>query len=233
VLLSKIVGVAALIILLTACATHPRRGASPAAPATAASFTSLPAAGTYRIDPGQSELRVLVYRAGSLAHLGHNHVLVNRALSGEVIVGATLSASSISFSVPVDKFSVDDAQARREEGADFPGEVPDDAKVGTLRNMLSAPQLNAARFPALLVKSRAFDSSQGGPTATLELNVAGHDSSVTMPFSLQAESDRLTAYATFELRQTAVGLTPYSLLGGALQVKDALQVKIKILATAQ
>ena len=32
----------------------------------------------YRIDERQSELRILVYRAGPLARLGHNHVMVNR-----------------------------------------------------------------------------------------------------------------------------------------------------------
>jgi hypothetical protein len=228
--LSKRIAVVALMLLATACVTHPSRGVPPGPPATAASLASLPAAGTYRIDAGQSELRVLVYRAGSLAHLGHNHVLVNHALAGTVLVGQSLASSSFEFSVPVDKFVVDDAQARREEGTDFPGEVPDDAKAGTLHNMLSAPQLNAARFFTLIVKSVAFETSQGAPTATLTVSVAGHDSSLTAPFSLQAEAGRLTATASFELRQTALGLTPYSLLGGALQVKDAMQVKIKIVA---
>jgi hypothetical protein len=228
--LSKRVAVVALMVLVTACATHPRRAVSPGQPENAASNSSLPAAGTYHIDAGQSELRVLVYRAGSLAHLGHNHVLVNRAVSGTVLVGETLATSSFDFSAPVDKFVVDEAQARREEGEDFPGEVPDDAKAGTLHNMLSASQLNAARFSTLVVKSTAFDNSQGTPLATLSISVAGHESSTTAPFSLQAEAGRLIATATFELRQTALGLTPYSLLGGALQVKDAMQVKIKIVA---
>jgi hypothetical protein len=228
--LSKRVAVVALMVLVTACATHPRRAVPPGQPANASSNSTLPAAGTYHIDADQSELRVLVYRAGSLAHLGHNHVLVNHAVSGTVVVGETLATSSFDFSAPVERFLVDEAQMRREEGEDFPGEVPDDAKAGTLHNMLSASQLNAARFSTLVGKSTAFDNSQGAPLATLSISVAGHDSSITAPFSLQAEAGRLIATATFELRQTALGLTPYSLLGGALQVKDAMQVKIKIVA---
>jgi hypothetical protein len=231
--LSKRIGVLALAALMTACATHPQRAASPAQPAAGAALASLPAAGIYRIDSHQSELRVLVYRAGSLAHLGHNHVLVNRSLSGQVIVAPTFAASSFGLSVPVDEFIVDDGQARREEGADFPGDIPEDAKTGTLRNMLGTKQLDAARFPLLLVKSTAFDNSTGAVTAILEVNVAGHLSSVSAPFSWQAESGRLTASANFELRQTALGLSPYSLFGGALQVKDAIYVKIKIIAMAQ
>jgi hypothetical protein len=217
------------MLLLTACgATPSHRHVSPGKPAR---LESLPAPGTYRIDPAQSELRVLVYRGGSLAHLGHNHVLVNREVSGSIIVGDSLQTSSFGFTVPVDKFVVDDAQARLDEGADFPGQVPEDAKAGTLHIMLSASQLNAAQFPALAVKSIAIDTPQGAPTATLTVTVAGHDSTICAPFSLQGESGHLPATGSFELRQSAVGISPYSLLGGALQVQDAMQVKIKIVAS--
>jgi hypothetical protein len=218
---------AALTLLLASCGTTPSH--RPLAPVPA-SLQSLPSRGTYRIDPDRSQLRVMVFRGGSLAHLGHNHVLDNRALSGVVMVGDTLQTSSFEFSVPVEKFVVDDAQARREEGADFPGEVPEDAKAGTLHNMLSASQLNGAQFPTLTVKSVAIDSVQGVPTVTLKVTVAGRDSTVTAPFSLKGDSGQLTATGQFELRQSAVGISPYSLMGGALQVLDGMQVKLTIVA---
>ena len=191
----------------------------------------MPAPGTYRIDADRSELRVLVYRSGSLAHLGHNHVLVNRSLSGSVLVGDGLPTSSFSFSAPVNKFVVDDADARREEGGDFPGEVPADAKAGTLHNMLGASQFNAAQYPELAVKSMRIELVQGAPTATLAVSVAGHDSTLTAQFALAGEAGQLTATGSFEVRQSALGITPYSLLGGALQVQDALLLKIKIVAS--
>jgi hypothetical protein len=232
--LTKRLGLLGVLVLLSSCANPPHRGA-PVTPASNAVKEPLvmPTPGTYQIDPNQSELRVLVYRAGSLAHLGHNHVMTNRAMSGQVVVATDLQASSLNLSVPVEKFDVDDAQARRDEGADFPGEIPDDHKAGTLHNMLSVTQLNSAKFPALLLQSKRLDNSQGTLTATFDVTVAGHVSSVTAPFTLLTESGQLTASATFELRQTALGLTPYSLLGGALQVEDALTVKIKIVAKAQ
>jgi hypothetical protein len=225
--LSKRVYVAALTLLIASCGTTPsHRAVTPGV----ASLESLPSRGTYRIDPDRSDLRVMVFRGGSLAHLGHNHVLDNRALSGDVMVGDTLQSSSFEFTATVDKFVVDDAQARREEGADFPGEVPEDAKAGTLRNMLSASQLNGAQFPTLIVKSVAIDNVQGVPTATLKVTVAGHDSTISAPFSLKGDARRLTATGQFELRQSAVGIIPYSLMGGALQVLDAMQLKITIVA---
>lgn len=228
--MSKSVCVVAFILLLAACGTTPSHRA---APAGTARLESLPAPGTYRVDPGQSELRVLVYRGGSLAHLGHNHVLVNHALAGSVIMADRLQTSSFEFAAPVENFVVDDAQARREEGADFSGEVPEDAKSGTLHNMLSATQLNGAQFPTLTVKSVAIDDVHGVPMAALTVSVAGHDSAVSAPFSLKADPGYLTATATFELLQSAVGIKPYSLMGGALQVQDSMQVKITIVASTK
>jgi hypothetical protein len=219
--------VAALTLLIASCGSTPSHRVPAPGPS---SLESLPAAGTYRIDSDQSVLRVMVFRGGTLAHLGHNHVLDNRTLSGTVTVGPALQTSSFQFGAPVGKFIVDDVQARKEEGADFPGEVPEDAKAGTLHNMLSATQLNGAQFPTLDVSSISIDIVQGVPTATLKVTIAGHDSTMTAPFSLKGAPGRLTASGQLELRQSALGISPYSLMGGALQVLDAVQVKFTIVA---
>jgi hypothetical protein len=62
----------------------------------------------------------------------------------------------------------------------------------------------------------------------LEISVAGHTSTISMPFVLQGDAHHVIAAGSAELRQTALGLTPYSLLNGALQVQDAMQLKFKI-----
>ena len=199
----------------------------PQAPA-AAGLTSLPAPGEYKIDSGNSELRILVYRAGPLANLGHNHVMVNRELTGIVRIGDSISASSFSLRVPVDGFIVDDAQARQEEGGDFPGDIPQEAKAGTRRNMLSAMVLNGAQFPEITVKSMALTGTLDAMSADMEISAAGHASKISAPLVLQGDAHHVTAVGSTEIRQTALGLTPYSLMGGALQVQDAMQLKFKI-----
>jgi hypothetical protein len=230
----KSAGIAVLAMGLAACsAPHPQPSAptNPSAPphATQASAgPSLPAPGNYRIDTGSSELRLLVYRAGPLSSLGHNHVMVSRAVSGSVQLADSLPASSFSLTVPATSFVVDDAQSRREEGGDFPGEIPDDAKSGTRDNMLSPAVLDAAKFPLITVKGAALSGAQGMLTAALTIEVAGHVSTVAAPFTLQGDSHGLTASGSLELRQTAIGLTPFSVLLGALQVQDAMRVKFKI-----
>jgi polyisoprenoid-binding protein YceI len=194
----------------------------------AAGLTALPAPGEYKIDSNNSELRLLVYRAGPLANLGHNHVMVNRELTGIVQIGDRVSASSFSLRVPVDAFVVDDAQARLEEGGDFPGDIPQEAKAGTRRNMLSAAVLKAAEFPDITVKSMALAGTLNALSADMEISAAGHSSRISAPLSLQGDAQHVTALGSMELRQTALGLAPYSLMGGALQVQDAMQLKFKI-----
>jgi hypothetical protein len=41
----------------------------------------------------------------------------------------------------------------------------------------------------------------------------------------------LSAKGSLELRQSAIGLAPYSLMMGALQVQDAMTIKFDIVAT--
>ena len=234
--IGKSIGIGVLALALSACGAPRPRPPAVQNPGESAWRTDLPHTGRpYRIDGAQSELRILVYRAGSLARFGHNHVMVNRALRGSVNVAETPSASGFWLNVPAAAFVVDDAQARAEEGADFAAEVPDDARSGTLQNMLGAAVLDAAEFPQIAVRSVAISlprgtAESGELTATLAVSVAGHESRIDAPFNLQSDPQRVSATGTVQLRQTDLGLTPYSLMLGALQVQDTVTIKFKIIA---
>jgi polyisoprenoid-binding protein YceI len=222
------IAVAVLVLSLSACAApRPHQVATPPIQPFS-SLQALPPAGTYQVDSQNSELRVLVYRAGALANLGHNHVMVNHAVTGVVQVGGSIPESSFSLEVPVESFVVDDADARRDEGDDFTGDIPEDAKAGTRRNMLSAALLDAAEFPEIRVAGVTLSGTLDALNADLTISVAGHEASVSAPFSLQGDAHTLTAVGSLALRQTALGITPYSLLHGALQVDDVMQLKFRI-----
>jgi hypothetical protein len=231
----KNLSIGVLALLLTACGALKARHPAVPKPQEPISRPALPPGKLYRVDEHQSELRILVYRAGPLARFGHNHVMVNRAVSGGAIL-ADAGESEFWLDVPVAGFVVDDAEARREEGADFAGDVPDDAKSGTLHNMLSAAVLDADEFPVITVKSVAASGAQNGPgasTATVAISVAGHESKVDVPFTLQVDSHRLSATGSLELRQSMLGLTPFSLMLGALQVQDAMTIKFDLVAVPE
>jgi polyisoprenoid-binding protein YceI len=226
----KFYGAAGLGLLLCACgAPKPREVkpaplAPPAPPAVSGAH--------YRIDPAQSELKVLVYRAGIMASLGHNHVIVNRALFGWVTVAGPPSAAAFALTVPAADFVVDDAEARSAEGADFSEAVPTDAKAGTAHNMLGAAVLDAADHPAVTVRSLTVAETRGGLEATVAIEAAGHESQLTVPFTLDRSSGRLSATGALTVRQTALGLTPLSIFLGALRVEDAIGLKFKLVATS-
>ncbi|HTC39029.1 MAG TPA: YceI family protein [Steroidobacteraceae bacterium] len=221
------IAIAVAVVSLAACAApRPRPITRP--PPVQAVLQSLPVAGEYPIDSSGSEVRLLVYRAGPLSNLGHNHVMVNRAVTGRVQIGADVPASSFSLSLRAEDFVIDDAQARQEEGGDFPGDIAEDAKAGTRRNLLSDAVLNAAEFPDITVKSVSLAGTLSELNADLEVGAAGHTSRVSVPLSLQDDAHGFTALGSVELRQTALGLIPYSLLHGALQVQDAMQLKFRI-----
>jgi YceI-like domain len=256
--------VAALALVLAACVAPKARHPMPQSPAESPPPPGLPLPGrAFRIDESQSELRILVYRAGPLAHLGHNHVMVNRAVRGTVNWADEPGASVFSLTIPAAAFVVDDAQARSEEGPDFSAQIPEDAKSGTLHNMLSAAVLDADEFPSITINSVAAagapgesggvagesggapGESGGAPgattpgavasgtvvlTATVAISVAGHESKLEVPFTLQFDSSRLSATGSMEVRQSTIGLTPYSLMLGALQVQDVMKIKFKFVA---
>jgi hypothetical protein len=230
----KSLGVCAVALVLAACGALKSQPAVPPVP-TESLRPGAPLGRTYRVDAAQSELRVLVRRAGPLARFGHNHVIVNRALSGAVDLADVPGDSAFWLDAPAAGFAVDDARARAEEGPDFAADVPDEAKAGTLQNMLGTAVLDAAEFPQIVVKSIAVatapDAAGAGDfVATVAVSIAGHEARIDVPFKVQSDSSRLAASGSFELRQTELGLTPYSLMLGALQVQDSMTVKFTIIA---
>ena len=239
-------GAAVLALLLAACgAPQPRQqvppgpaapgkppAAAPEKPPAAPAKPPAAAGRVYRIDPAHSELRLLVYRGGAMASFGHNHVIVNRALGGWAADPGGAAAPSFSLRIPAADFVMDDAALRREEGADFADDVSEDAKAGTVHNMLSDGLLNAAQFPAITVRSVAIRGTDAAREATLALNVAGHESTLVAPFTVEISPGRLTASGALTLSQSNLGLTPFSALLGALKVQDSFRVKFKIVAVA-
>jgi polyisoprenoid-binding protein YceI len=215
-----------LALLLTACgAPNSRPGGSPHPVALTTSQ-----AGSYHVDRAQSEVRILVYRAGPMERLGHNHVIVNRDVDGGVAYEGDLSAASFSLSIPSAAFRVDDAGMRAEEDADFSEDVSDDAKAGTLHNMLSAAVLDAVQFPDMTIRSVAITNTSGSSAATVKVSVAGHESTLVVPFTVEISPGRLTARGALTLRQSALGLTPISIFLGALRVQDEMRVKLRLVA---
>jgi len=81
------------------------------------------------------------------------------------------------------------------------------------------------------VRSLRVTETRGGLEATVAIEAAGHESQLTVPFTLDRSPGRLSASGALTVRQTALGLTPFSIFLGALRVEDAIGLKFKLVAT--
>ena len=183
------------------------------------------------IDAKRSEIRILVYRGGALGFLGHNHVLIARGLSGEVHERADGHGGRFELTIPVAALAVDEPAARREAGADFASDPSGADIAGTRQNLLGPEQLDAAAFAVIRASGRTSAATGGVVEAQIELH--GRAVPLTVPVTVVREGSSLIASGELPLSQLALGLTPYSVLGGALQVRDQLQLRFRIVAVSR
>lgn len=185
-----------------------------------------------RIDALQSLLTVQVFRAGPLASLGHDHVIAARELSGTVELAEPPAASRVTLRIMVAGLTVDEPALRARAGATFAATVPDAAREGTRRNLLGPSLLDAAQHPAIELESTAVLPTADGVRLTLRVHarLRDHESSFEVPVALAWDGAVLQASGTLTLQQTQLGLVPFSVMMGALQVQDAMQLEFRIVA---
>ena len=218
------------LLLLAACQTAPPPAGEHTAPQPAPAAAALPKEGArFLVDPAASEIRLLVYRAGPLARFGHNHVVVGRP-RGEIVAGATAAASGFRLGLAVASLRVDDPEARAEEGGDFSSRVSDQARRGTREHMLGKDVLDAADYPEIEIGSISLAGPRGNPEVTARVTLRGATRELRFPAAVVQDGAQLTVIASFPLRQSDFGITPYSALGGGLRVADRIDVRVRLLA---
>lgn len=166
---------------------------------------------------GGSALRVLVYRAGAAARLGHNHVLQ----AGDLRVDWPVSGPVLRFRL--DALAVDPPALRARLGEAFASAVDDDARAGTRANLLKA--LDAAAHPEVVVRTLQQLGEGGRRAVEAEITLHG----VTRSQWLVAEVDGRRARGEVVVRQSDFGIRPFTVLGGLLAVQDVLVVQFELL----
>ena len=177
-----------------------------------------------RVDTQRSRVTIKVGRGGVLARLGHEHVVASHDVNGYI----DISAGQADLYVPLDRLVVDEPSLRREAG--FTTQPSDDAIAGTQHNM-QLKVLESARFPFALIhiKRGSADDSKLDVTITL------HNTAKTfeVPALIETVTDGLKISGQLSFNQTDFGMTPFSILGGALQVQDRVDLHFLIFAVAR
>lgn len=221
---SNVVAVAAA--LLAACAPTsmgplgPPAGAPPDFPN--AHYRQLQSLGqpVFRVDAARSLAVIEVRRGGALARMGHDHVVSSHGVAGNFAP----DEGRADFYVALDALTVDEPDLRAEAGFTPQPDAQDVA--GTQRNMHKV--LETERYPYLLL--RVTGAAAEGVSESIRLDVTLHG--VTRPVdaiaSWSGTREEFSASGTFAIDQSAFGIAPFSVLGGALAVQDRVFVRFRI-----
>jgi hypothetical protein len=210
-------------IVLAACAPAPPGVEPPSRPPEfpEAIYRRDAAAGmdVYRVDPAASRVVVLVRRGGSLARLGHDHVVASRDVEGYV----EARVGKADLYVPLDRMTVDEPALRAEAGLDG---TPSAADVAGTRDNMRYRVLHTERSPFATIAVRRLPDGRFAVAITLN----GVTRTQELPIAVTADAATLDAHGRFALAQTDFGLEPLSLLNGAIAVVDRLDLAFDIRA---
>jgi hypothetical protein len=177
----------------------------------------------FRIDAARSLVVIEVRRAGSLARLGHDHVVASHDVQGYVAPKEGMA----DLYVPLDRLIVDEPALRVEAGFDT---TPSDADIaGTRANML-ARVLEVERYPFALVTVSDVAPAADNSAVQLAMTLHGITRTTRIPIQIGTENDEIAVNGSIVVKQTDFGIAPLSILGGAIQVQNEVNLRFQLRA---
>ena len=218
---------AALAGILAACAQLPRVEAPSAPPAEFPEAYYLQALKqgkpVFRVDSRESLVVIEVRRSGSLARLGNDHVVASREVVGYVAP----DEGRADLYVALARMQVDEPALRAEAGFDT---QPSESDIeGTRANMLEKV-LEADKFPFALIGVSGANARRGDVALSVTITLHGSTRTLQVPAKIEADADGMSVAGRFSFEQTDFGITPYSLLGGAIAVRNGVELRFRIIA---
>jgi polyisoprenoid-binding protein YceI len=216
--------VALFTVLLSSCAQAPEN--KPVAISSRPIFNPDHFVGgnIYSINPETSYIRIQIYRGGALAHFGHHHIISSQTLEGKIYRHADLEKSGALLSFPVNALTVDDPTLRSKAGPAF--EIMPSPKdiAGTRNNMLSNTLLDSEHFP--VIQLATVQIIAGRPLQiTVRITVKGHAQDFTIAGTLLEKNNQITISGTTQISHQQLGLTPFSIMMGAIAVEDLMDIE--------
>lgn len=233
-----------LVITLTllSCTSSPPVSQPSVAPARASSnaanlkatYAGLEEAGgkVFTLDPKASIVNIFAFRAGRAASKGHNHVLSAPQFAGFVYVpSGTLAGSRFDLEFRLDQLVIDDPQYRSKLGSAFATNPTSEDIRSTKDHMLGERNLQADRYPFVVIHSLAIAGEVPKLAARIEIELHGQKREMWVPLDVEGLPDQLVVTGSFVLRQSDFGIAPYSIFGGLLAVQDEMVIEFKLVGT--
>ena len=161
------------------------------------------------IDAAHSTMTVHVFKAGMLSAFGHDHEIAAPVAEGSVDAGAR----KVELRVDASALRVADAKASDKDR----GEIQ--------ANMVGPEVLDAQNFKEIRFRSKTGEQSAPGAwTVAGDLTLHGQ----TRPVSVQVREKGGRYSGTCRLNITEFGIKPVKAVGGAVRVKDEVQIDFDI-----
>lgn len=177
----------------------------------------------YRVDPEGSIVVIEVRRGGSLARLGHDHVVASHDVTGYVAPGE----GRADLYVALAKLVVDEPGLRKEAGFDT---QPSESDIEGTRSNMHAHVLETEKYPYALIAVKGADAKEKKPTLSVTITLHGQTRSFQVSSESEVDDKTVTVSGKLAFNQTDFGITPYALLGGAIAVKDGLELRFSVRA---
>ena len=185
----------------------------------------------YVVVSEESDVRIFVYREGRLAdRIGHNHVISSPDIRGSMMVTRDLVGSTVDVLIPVATLVVDDPEQRKEAGEGFQTVIPEKDIKATRQRMLSSQVLDAGPYPLVKIKATVTGGSPPELQADVAMTVHGQVRNFLTLVRFERQEALATATGSFTLLQSDFGIEPFSMLGGALAVRDEVGIQYRIVA---
>ncbi|MEA2093151.1 MAG: YceI family protein [Pseudomonadota bacterium] len=185
---------------------------------------------TYRIDAAASDIWIFVYRKGNLSRLGHDHVIAAGKIDGSVRLTDPVNDSSLEMSIPVASLVVDDPDVRNRAGLES-GSNPEQKDIdSTRRGMLGEKILDAEQFGAVRIEAQVAGGKLPALELDLSITIRGVTKKIRSPARLEKTAGKIIVTGNLEIKQSDYGIAPFSVLAGALAVKDELKIQYRIVS---
>lgn len=173
-------------------------------------FAATAQAERHGIDTQKSGILIHVGKSGAFSAFGHNHEVRAPIAGGTAETG---THPSVEVHVDARELRVTDADVSEKDR----GEIQ--------KTMLGPEVLDSERFPEIVFKSAAAEPAGEGRW-TLRGNITLHGETRGVTVEVALKGGHYTGHAT--LKQTDFGIRPVRVAGGAVKVKDELQIEFDI-----
>lgn len=183
----------------------------------------------FLIEPGASEITVLLFKEGLFSGFAHNHVLVANDLSGEILLAdGDLLLATARLSLPVESFQVDSPEHRSREG--LSGSLSEEQRMEIRAAMLGPELLHVAKYPRITAVVERVKRNWPLITAWVLIRIRGGEKRLAIPLEAELKGDLLTASGEFTALHSDFAIEPFSSFLGTVAVKDRFQVRFRIQA---